>query len=1755
MPDIDQGNLNGFSFNTANQAVTNLNDYYKNIAQKYTDSAFYANTFSGASGILACALATGPLCPMVGGAALAFGTVLYEANQKVQANLDDAKRAQLAQIQPKLNAAMLLEVNRLRQSNQMIPSTSAIQGFDLMSNYINSISQLDISVTQKSLALQVPLTALNTHTNLLLDGQTKVATSLSDFVVSNSPQQIVVSQQLSATVGILGTQLQSLSGSINSLKTKTTVNTQDIQQLQQGLSSVKQTLSSQTLMLSDIQTVTDLVFTKLTAISADDLELYGKYNQNIQRLSNEYKSLVNSGASKTVILAKYQELNTELTARVQTAKTIQGYADVGTGIANFFQQVGQTQGNEKLQQFGQVLGGAVQVGVGIASFVNLGITSWGAFLAAGSVVPVIAPAIAVVAGVMMIFSAFSKSKKSSDNTLAIALQQISQQIQALSQQVEALSNYVEVRFNQVDNEIADINYLVSTTFKDMVKLLQVFNQEVMDEFVTAEGQLNALQILGDQINDKLTTLHTAINAGFQALYGQTYHNIKVSILQYYQNSPYGTVPPLDPTVVRQAVLATIDWATYGAMQDVVNGNLDHDYRLSTLANIDPENILNYVNKLLGVMTSSQGLGLTLTPAALPKNLTAAFDQACPQIFTSNPTKTINPLIWASAVNDFIQFVMQTPEYVLTKQDRCLVQQFIQSGVDFLKHMQALKSHPQLFNTLIDGYNQNFSRLVQLMYQNMITTLNADGQSIYSASTNLVTQLNQLSASQIIVSSQVLDMTANIAAANDAVVNSCFVQYYSESFLGNYAGTCPASNGPDRNRFGSGQCDGFWIETSQSYVQNVGNLKCRSIVPNLPNTDCHNLENIRMSMNVTTMLRNACNAAADGRYTGISLSTLSSISWNPTYNKFFNASLSILPTNFLMSLKNSYFSDFVFSGGETLVNYFNVFVNQINNCKDFAIRYFYHNNDPYAKHHDDGNDQCGCVDNNQFSTSWLSAVQSNVQNGQISYSAFARAYQEYRANYAAAISTKETLSKQLSNFNALNVQKLFYKQDFSLDDTKEALLLMQSWLRNATLSDQARLLQQLTSASNTQTNMVNTLNQLSSYQQGLHLFLSLAFSDEFTTDVYIRKRVLALWQGDNFRLQLSNMTVPIMSQMLETFFPQNTSLLNETKVYLQDVIARGQALLAEGQLMPGHYSLLGVLQSLIFIRDNVFPPTNLSPVQVVPSVILSACQANNNATLTEVQAMGLMNVVDSNGNTAFLQAAANCDIATVQKLTNMQVALNVKNNQGFSALNLAVMGCISLSDMNALLTLLLQQGVTACRASDALQNALMNFNQALLAGIQCMIFSNSVLTPTTVRSTSATQASSPTTSATFSAETQSASSASQTGTQTTTSTTSSSTKTTSTLASSASTTNSTAVVKSEQGSSSSNDSLSQPVTINLYVYVAIGGGLLVGILAGLIWYYRGKSNRVYHADDAAVPEGGTRAWGDNRGAPGDAEQGAPMRVLVENPVRESEGRTVGTTYFGAGKATRGQAATLFGGALAGASARESWATTLDAAQPLQTISDPFWSCRSVSSDQLHCTNLDNTKQRIVSRLNSTPWSDIQGDEYYHCESYEKDGIPVRQCLGEKTEMVELEMANSHVQIEPSISYQLGSSALMGAAFAAIPEIVGDSLYLSGWFSERNANYVKQATNIGLILWTGSWMSVLVSISTAAVLQQLGYSESTARMVGSTAAFLMNIINQLTLLNVAAVAANYAGARVGLWAEKLVVNQFSACPSSIQPAQGF
>jgi len=229
-----------------------------------------------------------------------------------------------------------------------------------------------------------------------------------------------------------------------------------------------------------------------------------------------------------------------------------------------------------------------------------------------------------------------------------------------------------------------------------------------------------------------------------------------------------------------------------------------------------------------------------------------------------------------------------------------------------------------------------------------------------------------------------------------------------------------------------------------------------------------------------------------------------------------------------------------------------------------------------------------------------------------------------------------------------------------------------------------------------------------------------------------------------------------------------------------------------------------------------------------------------------------------------------------------------------------------------------------------------------------------------------------------------------------------------------------------------------------------------------------------------------------------------------------------------------------------------------------MSNISWTTSSEDFQKLKSSNLMEACQlskclgeaiHVSPNLNQeSSVSSFPGSQYYLAgnTTYLEQSSTLADSAESRALVVYDEAAATSIELDTLST--LGISALSGAAFAALPEALGDALHLSGMVSERNAYHVKMATNATFVFATGSWLSVGASWLTSAGLKYMGCSESKARISGNAVGFLVNTGRALTPTGIAALAVNYAAGRLGLWAEKNIMKRFfsSTQAKSLSPA---
>jgi hypothetical protein len=204
----------------------------------------------------------------------------------------------------------------------------------------------------------------------------------------------------------------------------------------------------------------------------------------------------------------------------------------------------------------------------------------------------------------------------------------------------------------------------------------------------------------------------------------------------------------------------------------------------------------------------------------------------------------------------------------------------------------------------------------------------------------------------------------------------------------------------------------------------------------------------------------------------------------------------------------------------------------------------------------------------------------------------------------------------------------------------------------------------------------------------------------------------------------------------------------------------------------------------------------------------------------------------------------------------------------------------------------------------------------------------------------------------------------------------------------------------------------------------------------------------------------------------------------------------------------------------------------------------YECEIVSVDKQICRDsVNNWKREITIYRNVTlSWGEEGMNlDVYKCRDLE-GGVPGKYCEGLKTEYIETPLVEIEISTaEPSTLNILGSAALYGATYAALPEAMGDLLYLYGCISEQNASRVKFAASLLLLGLSGSWLGTGTGMVTHKALTYAGVSDSKARITANTAAFVVNTGGKITPTGVAATVTSYLGGRFGLWAEKCLVSR--------------
>lgn len=201
--------------------------------------------------------------------------------------------------------------------------------------------------------------------------------------------------------------------------------------------------------------------------------------------------------------------------------------------------------------------------------------------------------------------------------------------------------------------------------------------------------------------------------------------------------------------------------------------------------------------------------------------------------------------------------------------------------------------------------------------------------------------------------------------------------------------------------------------------------------------------------------------------------------------------------------------------------------------------------------------------------------------------------------------------------------------------------------------------------------------------------------------------------------------------------------------------------------------------------------------------------------------------------------------------------------------------------------------------------------------------------------------------------------------------------------------------------------------------------------------------------------------------------------------------------------------------------------------IKTVLDT-WASKTLLSDERKYTHPENDQHYFIVRRLTQNWQNISAHDL-HCD-WRDD---VLACANEDLEYIEYRPA----EIPPSIAQMLGNAAARGAISSALPEAVGDWLFLHDVVSEQEAVSIKWIVYIGVLLYLNGPACLLSLILAEGLFRaccHLGLSESNTRLATSAASFFINTAPQLTsAMGVATTVTHILAGRAALFAEKKVM----------------
>lgn len=1064
---------------------------------------------------------------------------------------------------------------------------------------------------------------------------------LAQFAADAAHQASV--DRLNAFSASVGGQFQAIAKSVAALREETHLNTRDIDLLKGQVSILEDTVTSHEVRLEDLEMVTYAMFEEFNRVDTLGLD---KVSDTIEGLNSEYQLLLAGGASYDAILKKRAELTTAITTLNAGIVKMQGYLGWVDGGAQALTMLGGVLGKPELAQAAQVLQGAAQIGLGLMAAYGSGAlsTAAGALVGAGMFGP-LAPVIAIVSGIAMIYMSLKSSGDGGGKGIAAALQKISQQIQALSKQIHRLGVHIDNRFDRVEDLVERLfsrqERLLLRGFESLITLLDDFHRSFIEAFTKTQGQLEGVEVLIGMINDKLGRLAQVTEAGFRALYRQRYTDTLL-VVTYYDFQKFGSVKKLYEREMRDTMRMLVQWASVDSKNAIVHGDLAADYRIEGLYGISKADWVNSINLLLGFLTSSQGYGLTLSRLALPGNLTKPLT-AVNCISAVETARLVNPNAWKEAVKALLHFTLQTPEWTWLPEDKCFVQQMIQAGESFLSTVIGLQTHPVLLLRLLADYQGNLDRSLPLIYFKILERLQSRPNDIVEQGQQAKHQLMLLNNTLSTMFTEIELIGNTLKSLMEFLKSTCSIYLYGDGVRTAFK--------PD------GEC---YVEVKGLLVRYTPD----GVYTNAPN--CHDnrhYDTLNAAVNATSFFKNKLlpfqkNISA----------ALSAISSDEVYHvlKLF-ALEKIFPEGPVSFVQQLAFlsSDFVQNTHAYLDRLF-----KITACYRFAFYYqsSYHFSIRGKRNHNVGKSLLPQL------KSKLDIILDSISKP------FNNAHGSLVDRSQAAADSIASLMKKLSDAAHLEANFILddhqntthpLKVGLSAHSTlrEKIVWALNQWATQDAVSDDLAKAKEGVVALLSSPEMIAITTQMNHYHHALWLFLSLTFNEAFYSDPIINEIIRSLWTGDQLTQAIqqfnpsNNATFPLLA-LEESFFPQldgqSQDLFDIARAYLNQTLQYNLMLAQNGTLAPGYLDIHALLDQLYTLRDVLIPSAlPITEPSRTATVVTASKTPADLATKTRAMTLAISSTSTSSHSPSALVTTDKPSSSTKTQPTNTVIATATK----------------------------------------------------------------------------------------------------------------------------------------------------------------------------------------------------------------------------------------------------------------------------------------------------------------------------------------------------------------------------------------------------------------------------------------------------------------------------------------------------------------